>query len=151
MKLYVGMAKSRLDHLATMLCIKRMAISFVVILALHMAWFAWIHFRSEPVLFVERTVAPGNVRSARTATETALAYIDYDSDPRARQRLRVSVRQNRDTVVVTMIEYGCQDDSLGVMCDRLTMIGSDARWQIVRHQQAWQGRGRIGWTTRPTL
>jgi hypothetical protein len=50
-----------------------------------------------------------------------------------------------------MIDPQCEDDSVFVLCDRLTMIGAEARWQVVRHQKAWQGRDRIGWTTQPTL
>ena len=118
---------------------------------LSLGWFMWITFGSEPVFFADRQVSSNDVVTASSATEAAFSYVPWiGSDARIRQRLRVVVSERSDATVVMMIDPQCEDDSTSVLCVRLTIIKPDTRWRIVRQQQAWQGRGRIGWTTLPT-
>jgi hypothetical protein len=96
------------------------------------------------------TGAPWLASPSEIAFEYLYWWPELDSPNRAKIRITVSYR-SPDEVIVTVIDNDCQDDSTWRTCDRLTLRRQQGLWLPVRHQAAWQGRGRIGWTTKPTL
>jgi hypothetical protein len=96
----------------------------------------------------------GDAPWASSPSETAFEYFywwpDIDRPNRAKIEITTSYH-SPDEAVVTVIDRDCQGDSTSLTCDRLTLRRESGAWFPVRHQAAWQGRGRIGWTTQPTL
>ena len=95
------------------------------------------------------------LRSSRTAFSPADAADEYlhglvhPSDRPKRSRLEISVRHTSEQeAIVTIINRFCQDDSLSVTCDRLTMRHKSGVWLPALHRAAWQCRNAIGWTTK---
>ncbi|MDB6138283.1 MAG: hypothetical protein JWO94_1355 [Verrucomicrobiaceae bacterium] len=121
---------------------------------------AW--FFGEPRAFVDVPIAPATQARLRTLAlegagprEMALHYYCYppdcpDGPDPAKLEVRVS-NPSADQSVVTIINRFTYSDSTTVTCDRFTMRHEGNLWLPVRHQTAWQGRGRFGWTTQPTL
>lgn len=122
-----------------------------------------LYFLGGPWSFIDRPLHDESLRHLRTSAagapwaaspgETALEYLYWwaESDRPRRDNIDIHVSMHTgDDAVVTVTENGCQDDSLSRLCSRITMRRQDGLWIPVRHQAAWQGRGRIGWTTLPT-
>jgi hypothetical protein len=96
----------------------------------------------------------GGASWASSPSETAYEYLywwpEIDRPNRAKLEITTSYR-SPDEAVVTFVDHDCKSDSTSLTCDRLTLRRENGAWVPVRNQAAWQGRGRIGWTTQPTL
>jgi len=123
----------------------------------------WLFF-SGPHRFVDRSISEPSIQHLRSGSseaswaaspaDTAFEYLYWwpkiDRPNRSKIDISVSLRSN-DEAVVTVIDRDGQGDSTYVTCDRITLHREGRSWFPVRHQAAWQGRGRLGWTTEPTL
>jgi hypothetical protein len=118
----------------------------------------WIgtSFGPRPFFFKEKTLVPSNGGDG-SPEQTALNYLrdsitaaggDASELKPARMRVSVSSQSARRTVV--NILEAAEDDSLYLFYHRFTLERERSVWRVIRHQVAWQGRGRLGWTTRPT-
>ena len=89
---------------------------------------------------------------AFSPTEAATEYLrSLFPDRLKRSKFEIAIRYTSEQeTVVTIIDRDCQDDSVYVTCDRFTLRRQSGAWLPVQHQAAWQGRGRVGWTTQPT-
>jgi hypothetical protein len=124
----------------------------------------FIFFFGGPYRFVDSPLDKKSLQHLRAGTSTAASWAASPSetafeylywwpqlDRPNRARLDISVAyRSPDDAIVTVIDNDCQDDSIWRTCDRLTLHRQSGVWLPVRHQSAWQGRGRIGWTTQPT-
>jgi hypothetical protein len=124
----------------------------------------FIYLFGGPYRFVDRPLYPESLEHLRAGasgapwklspSETAFEYFYWwpDTDRPDRAKLEITTLWNSpDGAVVTIIARDCQCDSTSRTCDRLTLRRESGGWVPVRHQAAWQGRGRIGWTTQPAL
>jgi hypothetical protein len=119
---------------------------------------ACLYLFGGPYLFVQvplRETSFQHLQSSRLASSPADATDEYlhwrFPDRPKRRQLEIAVcHASEQEAVVTVINRDCKDDSLFVSCDRLTLRRQSGTWLPVQHQAAWQGRGRIGWTTQPT-
>jgi hypothetical protein len=88
--------------------------------------------------------------SPEDVTDEYLHGLLHPGDRPNRGGLDISVSHpNAAEAVVTVIDRDVRDDSISACCDRVTLRLQNSRWKPVRHQMAWQGRGLIGWSTRP--
>lgn len=125
----------------------------------------YIYFFTGPYRFVDSELAEESLKHLRAAansgaswvpspSETAFEYLYWwpqlDRPNRAKLDIHVSFRSS-GTAIVTVIDTDTRDDSISKSCDRITLRLQKGVWLPVRHQQAWQGRGRFGWTTEPAL
>ena len=135
------------------------ATPIVVVAAIYFVFFA------APHRFVDRSIVAESVEHLRSSArggpawlespaDTAFEYLYWwpqiDRPSRAKHDISVSYR-SPDEAVVTIIDNDTRDDSVSRTCDRLTLHRDAGLWIPVRHQAAWQGRGRFGWTTQPAL
>jgi hypothetical protein len=117
-----------------------------------------------PYFFVDQPLWPpavahlreGASKTADEATSPTGAAIEYlyfgpGIDPPDWRYIQTKVSVLSPTEVIVSVFDGSGDDSVYLTCDRLTMRLEDNIWIPIRHQEAWQGRGRIGWTTKPCL
>jgi hypothetical protein len=124
----------------------------------------YLYFFASPHRFVESPIAQESLQHLRASgsgaawasspAETAFEYLFWwpqlDRPKRAKLDISVSYRSPEEAVV-TIIDNDTQDDSVSRTCDRLTLHRDSGLWIPVRHQSAWQGRGRFGWTTQSAL
>ena len=123
----------------------------------------YIYFFTGPYRFVESPLAEESLQHLRSGagggaswlaspSETAFEYLYWwpqlDRPNRSRLDIATSYR-SPDEAVVTIIDNDTRDDSISRYCDRVTLRQQSGVWLPVRHQAAWQGRGRFGWTTEP--
>ncbi len=123
----------------------------------------YIYFFTGPYRFVDFQLAEESLQHLRAGATSGASWVPSPSDTafeylywwpqldrpnRAKLDIAVSYR-SPDTTIVTVIDNDTRDDSISRFCDRLTMRQQSGVWLPVRHQQAWQGRGRFGWTTQP--
>ena len=119
---------------------------------------AYIYFFGGPFALVDCDIWKKGIDQLRahqdvasTPKDAAFHYLYDGLDQPNLKKLKISVsNQSPDQSVVTLIDYDTQDDSVYVTYDRLTLRRDGSVWIPVRHQSAWQGRGRFGWTTQPT-
>lgn len=86
--------------------------------------------------------------------DSAIEYLQWQfgpSDRTAKTLLQITVATVNGDTVVTIVDDQLKDDSVYVLCDRLTMRRGGGAWLPARHEAAWQGRGRVGWTTNLTM
>lgn len=111
-----------------------------------------------------RHVAALQSSRALTAQECAERYLDFGTDlqdvpTRGDASTRVvsarvaSTEELRAGVVrVTIHNPDAQDDSIYETVDRIYLTRTDKQhWTPIRHEWSHRGRGRIGWTTQPTV
>jgi hypothetical protein len=84
------------------------------------------------------------------AVEYIQSFAGHPSDRSKPSALRITSSQRSATEVTVTVFDRVEDDSIDLVCHRLTMRLDRGVWIPVRHQVAWQGRGRIGWTIKPT-
>ena len=111
-----------------------------------------------PYRFVEvplREASLQHLQSSTAASTPADAADEYlhgwvhPSDRPKRSRLEIAVRYTSEhEAIVTVINRFCQDDSLSVTCDRVTLRHQAGVWLPLRHRATWQCRNAIGWTTK---
>jgi len=117
-----------------------------------------------PYRFVDRSLEDQSLQHLRSRigdgnwsaspSDSAFEYLYWwpQIDQQDRSKLAITIsHRSTDEAIVTVIDRDCRSDSTYVTCDRLTMRRERDAWIPVRHQTAWQGRGRFGWTTKPTL
>jgi hypothetical protein len=125
----------------------------------------YIYFFGGPYRFVDRPLNAESLQHLRSGTsdgtswlsspyETAFEYLYWwpqnDRPNRSKLDIATSYRSSEEAIV-TIIDNDTQDDSILRYCDRLTLRRQNGVWIPVRHQTAWQGRGRFGWTTQAAL
>jgi hypothetical protein len=145
---------------------KAKKLAFLLLAALLMGVCFYAYFFAGPFRFVDqplwdeslqhlRSGASSGASWTRSPADAADEYLHWWCDPSDRPervKLDISVSyRSPDEAVVSVINRYCKDDSVSVMCDRLTLRHERGAWSPLRHQAAWQGRGRFGWTTQPTL
>jgi hypothetical protein len=122
----------------------------------------YVYFFGGPYRFVDVPLAEDPMQHLRSSArgapwssspaEAALEYLGWwpslDDTNRSKLNITTSFRSS-DEAVVTIIDNDTRDDSVSRTCDRLTLRRQSGVWLPIRHQQAWQGRGRFGWTTKP--
>ena len=123
--------------------------------AIFVCW-SWASFGPRPYFFKEIPLR-SNRGEANTLQDAAVRYFlgSFNAlDAPKPERLRVStVSASSDHAVVDLFVANGEGggDSTSVSYQRFTLQRTPTGWNVVRHQAAWQGRGRIGWTTKPTL
>ncbi|MEI6536772.1 MAG: hypothetical protein WCN98_15605 [Verrucomicrobiaceae bacterium] len=124
----------------------------------------FVYFFGGPFRFVDEPLAEESLQHLRAGARSGAPWLSSPADtvfeylywwpqldPTNRAKLDISVSYHSpDVAIVTVIDNGCRDDSTWRTCDRVTLLQKSGLWLPVRHQSAWQGRGRIGWTTQPT-
>jgi hypothetical protein len=123
-----------------------------------------IYLFGGPYSFVDRSLAEQSLQHLRSSSggsswasspsETALEYLYWwpQLDRPNRSKLDIATfYRSPELAVVTFIDNDTRDDSISRSCNRITLRRQSGVWFPIRHQAAWQGRGRIGWTTQPTL
>lgn len=90
-----------------------------------------------------------------TAEQAAMKYYVYRTDYQSEipSRIRVnSAKFGTDQMRVTITDPSCRDDSVYSTIDRV-YLRRDAtnRWIPIKVESCHKGRGRFGWTTKPTL
>ncbi|MEP6669883.1 MAG: hypothetical protein ABJF10_12065 [Chthoniobacter sp.] len=124
----------------------------------------YVYFFTGPYRFVDAPLAPESLQHLRSGagsgaawlaspSETTLEYLNWwpQLDRPNLSRLDIAtLYRSPEEAVVTIIDNDTRDDSISRSCDRLTLRRQGGVWIPVRHQAAWQGRGRFGWTTQPT-
>ena len=114
----------------------------------------WIKFGPEPTCFVDWPASKLLVAADTPKLAALKFYGCFSRNPDAPkiEHLKVSVaRVASDRAIVTIIDPYVESDSTDVTCNRYTLRRTPRGWEMLRHQAAWQGRGRIGWTTEPTI
>ncbi len=86
----------------------------------------------------------------QAAVEYLQSFAGHPSDRSKPPAMRISAARRSATEAVVTVFVRAEDDSIDLICNRLTMRLDRGVWIPVRHQSAWQGRGRIGWTIKPT-
>jgi len=119
---------------------------------------AFLYLFGGPYRFVLRPLHEPSLQhlqfstAALTPEDAADEYLHglvHPSDRPKRSRLEITVRHaSEQETVVTVINRFCQDDSLSITCDRLTLRRQSGVWLPVLHRAAWQCRNAIGWTTK---
>ena len=113
-----------------------------------------------PYRFVDRQLSQSAIEHLRegalkkaawtgSPAATAIEYLGADTPDSRYIRTRVSDLSSTEAIVSVFDSSG--DDSVYLTCDRITMRLENTAWIPIRDQQAWQGRGRFGWTTQPCL
>lgn len=124
----------------------------------------WVRSTNHPKSFITQPISPVSLAHLREGfsndekwagfpADSALEYLHWKLDVSERPnkaKLQITIEAVKNALVVTIIDDQLQDDSVYVMCDQLTMHQEGLGWVPIRHQSAWQGRGRVGWTTKPT-
>lgn len=86
--------------------------------------------------------------------EAAQAYKYFGTDYEASMPARIHVSEvtlDTDVVRVRFHDPRVQDDSVFETCDRIYLRRDpEGRWQPFKHEWSHKGRGRLGWTTKPT-
>jgi hypothetical protein len=129
-------------------------------LAFGIIWYMLVF--TGPYFFVDRPLlapAVAHLRDgaskrsawATSPTVAAIEFLRFGVDPAEPLQIRTKVSVLTPTDAVVMVFDSDGGDSVYLTCDRLTMRLENNVWIPVRDQQAWQGRGRIGWTTQPCL
>lgn len=137
---------------------KHFQIIAAVLVLLAVTLYVW--FFGGPFRFVERPLSEDSLAYLASGAagrgspeEVADEYLHgllHPADRPHRRTLDISVSQpNAAEAVVTVIDRHSGGDSVSVSCDRVTLRLQNSRWTPVRHQAAWQGRGLIGWSTKP--
>lgn len=120
-------------------------------------------FSDGPDHFIEREISAPSVQKLRLAAargdswalSPASAAVEYleagESERSEAQDLHVSVSSHTGETAVVIVIVDARDDSVYRIYNRLTLRRESGAWIPVQHQTAWQGRGRIGWTTKPTM
>jgi hypothetical protein len=119
----------------------------------------YLYFFGGPYRFTDlplREESRWHLRSVSPIPSPADAAVEYlhcqchPQDRPKRSELEISeTRRSTDEAVVTVIVRGCADDSVSASADRLTLVHENGRWIPARHEAAWQGRKRFGWSTNP--
>jgi hypothetical protein len=86
--------------------------------------------------------------------ECAARYLYFKSDYHTETPERIQIRMKKiseDEVRVTLHDSSCRDDSIHSSIDRIYLQRKDGKkWIPVRHEWSHTGRGKFGWTTKPT-
>jgi len=94
-------------------------------------------------------------KSVLTAEQVAIRYDFYHTDyENTEMPKRIQIKSkplNDGTVRVTIFDPCCEDDSIFSSIERIYMRKDTmGRWQPTKVEFSHKGRGRFGWTTRPT-
>lgn len=134
---------------------RKNALSWLVMTCLAAAC-ASMYLFAGPFRFKEYPISESRLSDTKPESSPVEVAYDYlygkcsESDRPKREALKIKVRYSgEDWVVVRMNNDQLSNDSLFETCDRLTLQRRNGTWAPIRHQAAWQGRGQIGWTTRP--
>ncbi len=102
------------------------------------------------IAHVKGLQAHGEVDPMECAARYLYFMTDYDSE--TPDRIRVSQKRLSDERVrITLHDPSCHDDSVSESIRRIYLErDQEGDWVPVRHEWSHKGRGRIGWTTRPT-
>lgn len=93
--------------------------------------------------------AAPQLNSPENMADEYLHGLCHPSDRPKRSDLDIAASVGGEESIVTIIDWNCKDDSIHVSCDRIVLQRKNGLWLPIKHQAAWQGRGQIGWTTRP--
>ena len=100
-------------------------------------------------------VAELQKKSALSAEQAATRYFFYHTDYEKviPKRIKVTSKPlNDSTVRVTVPDPSCEDDSVSSSIDRVYMRKDETGgWRPIKLEFSQKGRGRFGWTTKPTL
>lgn len=137
---------------------KRLLLTFAALLLISLGTYNF--FFGGPYRFVDRNIEEQSLQhlhlnpAGTSPSEIAFEYLYWwpgiDRPDRAKLEITTSYHPT-GVAVVTIFDHDGQSDSTYSTCDRLTLRRQNGAWIPIRHQAAWQGRGRIGWTTQPTL
>jgi hypothetical protein len=131
-------------------------LSTLVGVLLLVAWVTYLYFFGGPFQFVDYPVLRQSSTfipppSWSTPEGRAFDLLYDDGDSRVKGKVEVSVLSRSDTIAIVRAIDNRGDDSVYRTYHLLTMRYELGAWEITRHQLAWSGRGRLGWTTKPTL
>ena len=112
--------------------------------------FVEIPLSEESLLHLKSAVsAAPQLNTPENMADEYLHGLCDPSDRPKRSDLDIAVSEDREESTVTIIDWDCKDDSIHVSCSRIILQRKNGLWLPIKHQAAWQGRGQIGWTTRP--
>lgn len=145
---FTGEMKRRLTW--TLIAVFMLACGFVVLKLSVPFSYAEAELRWPAVEFVK-----GLQKSdAVSPEECAARYLYYQSDYHLEtpERIRVSKKElSESSVRITLHDPSCHDDSIRSSINRVHFEKDAAgMWIPVRHEWSHKGRGRFGWTTKPT-
>jgi hypothetical protein len=133
----------------------RLPVLLAVVFAGALAW-GWTTFGPQPYFFVESGLSVNRGDDLNPADAARCYFRDHLVEAGVNpteiksERWTISVSsRTSDQAIVNVLEP-CEDDSVYLIYNRFTLNRTKDLWRVVRHQSAWQGRGRLGWTTRPT-
>lgn len=88
------------------------------------------------------------------ATSVAQHYRYLNSDYESGLPSRIIVKETHsgpDVVIVSFYDPDVQDDSISQSVNRIHLkLAASGNWLPFRHEWSHKGRGRFGWTTKPT-
>jgi hypothetical protein len=127
--------------------------SGAIVLGTIAAIWSWASFGAHPV-FLQELPLLSDRREADSPEDAAWLYYSLyfkdGSDPPKRERVVFSTLHASAGRAALDLIASAEDDSVYVTCHRISLERAQNGWRVTRHQTAWQGRGRLGWTTRPT-
>lgn len=86
--------------------------------------------------------------------DCAVRYFYYQSDYSSERPEKIQITEkeiSENQVRITLYDPSCQDDSTYASIDRIYLErNGDGIWIPIRHEWSHMGRGRFGWTTKPT-
>ncbi len=103
---------------------------------------------------VDYVVSLQQARPAMGPAEVATAYCFYRTDYQDSLPARIRVTEKRlvaEVSRVTIYDPACRDDSVYSTRNRIYLrLDGLGCWQPFKAEWSHKGRGRIGWTTKPT-
>jgi uncharacterized protein YfkK (UPF0435 family) len=92
--------------------------------------------------------------SSLSPSECAERYLYFNTDYHTitPDRMIIKTIEINDNIInVKILDPNCRDDSVYSSLDIITLVKTDNNlWKPVNHKTAHKGRGRIGWTIKPT-
>ena len=134
------------------------AVAAVIFLAYYgLRVFTPLHY-APTELFAERLVAIASMQEEHgelTPREAALTYLYFGTDyaTNAPQRITIKERRINDRLIrIDIYDPSVRDDSVHQKIDRIYLKRDGSRiWKPFKHEWSHKGRGRFGWTTKPTI
>ncbi len=112
--------------------------------------YAEAELRTSAVEYVKELQRTGKM----DAKECAARYLYFQTDYHSKtpDRIRITERElSENQVRITLYDPSCQDDSTYSSISRIYLeCNVYGAWIPTRHEWSHTGRGRFGWTTKPT-
>lgn len=112
--------------------------------------YAVAKLRMSAVEYVKELQKTGEIDPKECAARYLYFQTDYHS--KTPDRIRITDKELTESQVrITLYDPSCKDDSTYSSINRIYLErNADGDWIPTRHEWSHTGRGRFGWTTKPT-